>query len=131
LLFTRTKHLANRVAEYLEKHGIKADAIHGNKSQNARERARPGSKRADPRVLVATDIAARGIDVEAVSHVINFDLPNVPETYVHRIRRTARAGASGSAISLCDAEERAYLRDIERLIRRRIATVGAEPEPPK
>jgi ATP-dependent RNA helicase RhlE len=123
LVFTRTKHLANRVAEYLENHGINADAIHGNKSQNARERALARFKTGDSRVLVATDIAARGIDIEAISHVINFDLPNVPETYVHRIGRTARAGASGVAISFCDGEERAYLRDIERLIRRRLEMV--------
>jgi ATP-dependent RNA helicase RhlE len=132
LVFTRTKHLANRVAEFLEKHGIGADAIHGNKSQNARERALARFKKGDSRVLVATDIAARGIDIDAISHVINFDLPNVPETYVHRIGRTARAGASGIAWSLCEGEERAWLRDIEKLIKRRIQVrehpfVGAPP----
>jgi ATP-dependent RNA helicase RhlE len=127
LVFTRTKHLANRVAEFLEKHQIGADAIHGNKSQNARERALARFKRGESRVLVATDIAARGIDIEAISHVINFDLPNVPETYVHRIGRTARAGASGIALSFCDAEERAYLKDIERLIRRRVEVIEDHP----
>jgi len=127
LVFTRTKHLANRVAEFLEKHGVNADAIHGNKSQNARERALARFKRGESRVLVATDIAARGIDIEAISHVINFDLPNVPETYVHRIGRTARAGASGIALSLCDGEERAFLRDIERLIKRKVSVVDDHP----
>ncbi len=125
LVFTRTKHTANRVADHLEHVGVGADAIHGNKSQNARERALDRFKRGESRVLVATDIAARGIDVEQISHVINYELPNVPETYVHRIGRTARAGASGVAISFCDGEERAYLRDIERLIRRQIQVVGA------
>jgi ATP-dependent RNA helicase RhlE len=127
LVFTRTKHLANRVAEFLEKHGVNADAIHGNKSQNARERALARFKRGESRVLVATDIAARGIDIEAISHVINFDLPNIPETYVHRIGRTARAGATGIALSLCDGEERAYLRDIEKLIKRRVNVVEEHP----
>ena len=103
------KHTANRVAEYLQKRGIDADAIHGNKSQNARERALARFKAGEARVLVATDIAARGIDIDEVSHVINYELPNVPETYVHRIGRTARAGKSGIAISLCDASERQYL----------------------
>jgi ATP-dependent RNA helicase RhlE len=130
LVFTRTKNTANRVAEYLERAGFEADAIHGNKSQSARLRALDRFKRGESRVLVATDIAARGIDVEEISHVINFELPNVPETYVHRIGRTARAGKSGIAISLCDGEERAYLRDIERLIRRTITVVSAESAPP-
>ena len=120
IVFTRTKHGANRVAEALTKANIGAEAIHGNKSQNARERALANFKRGTTRVLVATDIAARGIDVDGVSHVINFDLPEVPETYVHRIGRTARAGADGEAISLCDSEERALLRDIEKLTRQRI-----------
>ena len=97
--------------------GIGAEAIHGNKSQNQRERALAAFRKGDIRTLVATDIAARGIDVDGVSHVVNFDLPNVPETYVHRIGRTARAGAEGVAISLCDSEEIAFLRDIEKLIR--------------
>jgi ATP-dependent RNA helicase RhlE len=120
LVFTRTKHGANRVSEQLEKSGINAAAIHGNKSQTARERALDGFKRGDVRVLVATDIAARGIDVDGISHVFNFDLPEVPEQYVHRIGRTARAGASGIAISFCDQEERPLLADIERLIRYRL-----------
>jgi ATP-dependent RNA helicase RhlE len=107
----------------LSKAGIQAAAIHGNKSQNARTKALDEFKRGHTRVLVATDIAARGIDIDAVSHVINFDLPNVPETYVHRIGRTARAGASGVAMSFCDGEERAYLVDIERLIGRHIERV--------
>jgi ATP-dependent RNA helicase RhlE len=124
LVFTRTKHGADRVARHLCRVGIEAAAIHGNKSQNARIRALDGFKRGDSPILVATDIAARGIDVDGVSHVVNFDLPNVPESYVHRIGRTARAGASGRAISLCAPEERASLRDIERLIRRRIPIVS-------
>ena len=127
LVFTRTKHGANRVAEHLAKHGVGADAIHGNKSQNARERALERFRRGESRVLVATDIAARGIDIDDITHVVNFDLPNVPETYVHRIGRTARAGASGVALSFCDMEERAFLRDIERLIRRRIEVVENHP----
>src|SRR5690606_32814982 len=102
LVFSRTKHGANRVAQFLEQAGVSAAAIHGNKSQGARTRALDGFKAGKVRVLVATDIAARGIDVDGVSHVINFDLPNVPETYVHRIGRTARAGASGVALSFCD-----------------------------
>jgi ATP-dependent RNA helicase RhlE len=123
LVFTRTKHGANRVAEGLVRTGITAEAIHGNKSQNARERALAGFKGGTTRVLVATDIAARGLDIDAVSHVINFDLPEVPESYVHRIGRTARAGASGIAFSFCDAEERPLLTAIERLIRKRIPVV--------
>ncbi|MDE0941980.1 MAG: DEAD/DEAH box helicase [Alphaproteobacteria bacterium] len=117
LVFTRTKHGANRVAKHLNQCGIDADAIHGNKTQNARQRALKGFRDGKLRALVATDIAARGIDVEGVTHVINFELPNEPESYVHRIGRTARAGAGGIAISLCDHEERAYLRDIEKVIR--------------
>lgn len=123
LVFSRTKHGANRIAKHLDKAGIGAAAIHGNKSQNARTRALAGFKSGDIRILVATDIAARGIDVDGVTHVINFDLPNVPETYVHRIGRTARAGASGIALSFCDVEERPYLVDIERLIGRHIERV--------
>ena len=123
LVFTRTKHGANRVVEQLERAGIPAVAIHGNKSQNARERALAGFKSGANRVLVATDIAARGIDVEEISHVVNYDLPEVPEQYVHRIGRTARAGASGIAVSFCDAEEREYLAGIERLIRTKIPVV--------
>ncbi len=121
VVFTRTKHGANRVAEGLTGARIPAEAIHGNKSQNARERALSNFKAGTTRVLVATDLAARGIDVTGISHVINFDMPTEPETYVHRIGRTARAGASGIAISLVEPDERAQLRDVERLIGRKIA----------
>jgi ATP-dependent RNA helicase RhlE len=117
LVFTRTKHGADKVVRGLNKAGLVAEAIHGNKSQNQRERVLAAFRDGSLRTLIATDIAARGIDVDGVSHVINYDLPNVPESYVHRIGRTARAGAEGVAISFCDHEERAYLRDIERLIR--------------
>jgi ATP-dependent RNA helicase RhlE len=117
LVFTRTKHGADKVVRGLTAAGISAHAIHGNKSQNQRERVLAAFRKGEVLTLVATDIAARGIDVDGISHVVNFDLPNVPETYVHRIGRTARAGAAGVAISLCDAEEAAYLRDIEKLIR--------------
>jgi ATP-dependent RNA helicase RhlE len=118
LVFTRTKHGADKVVKTLEKAGIAASAIHGNKSQNHRERTLAQFRTGEIRTLVATDIAARGIDVDGITHVINFDLPNVPETYVHRIGRTARAGAEGTAISLvAGGEELAYLRDIERLIK--------------
>ncbi|HZP74777.1 MAG TPA: DEAD/DEAH box helicase [Pseudolabrys sp.] len=117
LVFTRTKHGADKVVRGLVKAGFPAEAIHGNKSQNQRERALSAFRNGSIRTLVATDIAARGIDVDGVSHVVNYDLPNVPESYVHRIGRTARAGADGIAISFCDHEEAAYLRDIERLIR--------------
>jgi superfamily II DNA/RNA helicase len=117
LIFTRTKHGADKVVKSLVRAGIPADAIHGNKSQNHRERVLAAFRTGEIRTLVATDIAARGIDVDGISHVVNFDLPNIPETYVHRIGRTARAGADGTAISLCAGEEMAYLRDIEKLIR--------------
>jgi superfamily II DNA/RNA helicase len=118
LVFTRTKHGADKVVKSLAKAGIAANAIHGNKSQNHRERVLAAFRSGEVRTLVATDIAARGIDVDGVSHVVNFDLPNIPETYVHRIGRTSRAGAEGVAISLCaGADERGYLRDIEKLIR--------------
>jgi len=117
IVFTRTKHGADRVTQHLEKAGVGAQAIHGNKSQNQRARALDGFRRGQTRVLVATDIAARGIDVDDVSHVVNFELPDVAEAYVHRIGRTARAGASGQAISLCDNEERGLLRQIEKLTR--------------
>jgi ATP-dependent RNA helicase RhlE len=117
LVFTRTKHGADRVVRHLVSAGIEASAIHGNKSQPQRERALAGFRDGQTRVLVATDIAARGIDVDRVSHVINFELPNVPEDYVHRIGRTARAGAAGIAIAFCSDEERPYLRDIEKLTR--------------
>jgi ATP-dependent RNA helicase RhlE len=127
LVFTRTKHGADRVVKQLAQGGVAADALHGNKSQNARTRALERFRSGAGRVLVATDIAARGIDVDGVSHVINYDLPNVPESYVHRIGRTARAGRSGVAISFCDAEERAYLRDIEALIKVPIPVVADHP----
>jgi ATP-dependent RNA helicase RhlE len=129
LVFTRTKHGANRVAQDLTKAGIEAMAIHGNKSQTARQAALQNFKTGDIKVLVATDIAARGIDLEELSHVVNFDLPNVPETYVHRIGRTGRAGASGVAFSFCDSEEKAYLRDIEKLINKKVPVVNEHPYP--
>ncbi|CAH1656419.1 ATP-dependent RNA helicase RhlE [Hyphomicrobiales bacterium] len=125
LVFARTKHGADRIVRHLEQDGVRSAAIHGNKSQGQREKALAEFRSGRTPILVATDIAARGIDVDGVTHVINFDLPNVPESYVHRIGRTARAGAEGSAISFCDAEERAYLRDIEKLTRQKIpATDG-------
>src|SRR5262249_36976012 len=117
LVFTRTKHGADKVVRSLATAGIAAAAIHGNKSQNQRERVLKDFRSGRVRTLVATDIAARGIDVDGISHVINYDLPNIPESYVHRIGRTARAGAEGIAISFCDGEEAAFLRDIEKLIR--------------
>jgi ATP-dependent RNA helicase RhlE len=126
IVFTRTKHGANRVAEHLSRTGVVAEAIHGNKSQNARQRALDMFKTGKARVLVATDIAARGIDIDDISHVVNFELPNEPESYVHRIGRTARAGGEGIAISFCDASERGFLRDIERLIRTKIEVVAHE-----
>ncbi|MFY9344502.1 MAG: M1 family aminopeptidase, partial [Planctomycetota bacterium] len=124
LVFTRTKHGADRVAKSLHQAGFDAHAIHGNKSQNARERALDAFRDGKAHVLVATDIAARGIDVPDITHVINFDLPNIPESYVHRIGRTARAGRAGIAISFCDEGEREYLRDIEKLIKKRIPVAG-------
>jgi ATP-dependent RNA helicase RhlE len=127
LVFTRTKRDANRVTESLMKARIQAAAIHGNKSQGARERALDGIKSGQTRVLVATDIAARGIDIDRVTHVFNHDIPNVPESYVHRIGRTARAGQVGVAISLCSSEERGFFADIERLIRKKV-TVAQTPE---
>jgi ATP-dependent RNA helicase RhlE len=120
LVFARTKHGANKVAEQLDRAGVRTDAIHGNKSQNARQKALEDFRNGKVRVLVATDIAARGIDVDGITHVINFDLPNEPESYVHRIGRTARAGNDGIAISFCDAEERTFLRDIEKTIRQQV-----------
>jgi ATP-dependent RNA helicase RhlE len=123
IVFTRTKHRANRVAERISKSGVPAEAIHGNKSQNARQRALAEFRNGKVRVLVATDIAARGIDIDDVSHVVNFELPNEPESYVHRIGRTARAGASGVALSFCAPDERPYLSAIERLTRHRLAVV--------
>ncbi len=129
LVFTRTKHGADKVTKELVRNGIKALAIHGNKSQNARQNALKDFKAKHTRVLVATDIAARGIDIDELSHVFNFELPNVPETYVHRIGRTGRAGASGIAISFCDAEEKAELKDIQKLIGRQIPVVSEHPYP--
>ncbi len=120
LVFTRTKRGADRVAKYLEAAGVRADFIHGDKSQGQRERALAAFKKGEVRALVATDIAARGIDVDGVTHVVNYELPNVPESYVHRIGRTARAGATGVAISLCANEERALLKDIQKLTRQTI-----------
>ncbi len=123
LVFTRTKHGADKVVKHLESAGVAAAAIHGNKSQGQRERALGGFKSGEIRTLIATDIAARGIDVEGVTHVINYDLPDVPEAYVHRIGRTARAGASGMAIAFCDNSERHLLRDIEKTTRQQIPQV--------
>ena len=130
LVFTRTKHGADKVTRFLEKQGIRAVAIHGNKNQNARTRAIASFKSKSPPVLVATDIAARGLDIDDVSHVVNFDVPNVPETYVHRIGRTGRAGATGKAVSFCDPEERCWLRAIERLTKIPIPVKTDHPEYP-
>ncbi len=127
LIFTRTKHGANKVAKVLTQAGFAAEAIHGNKSQTARQNALKNFKDGKLRALVATDIAARGIDIDGLTHVINFDIPNIPETYVHRIGRTGRAGASGKALSFCDHEEKAFLRDITRLIKRDIPVVAEHP----
>ncbi|WP_152287419.1 DEAD/DEAH box helicase [Flavicella marina] len=124
IVFSRTKHGADKVVKKLMKANIKAAAIHGNKSQNARQRALGAFKKGELNVLIATDIAARGIDVSDLAFVINFDLPNIPETYVHRIGRTGRAKASGEAISFCDMEERAYLRDIEKLINQKVPVIS-------
>lgn len=135
LVFTKMKHAANKLAQKLTQAGIPSDAIHGNKSQNARQRALEDFKNRKIRVLVATDIAARGIDIDELTHVLNFDLPDVPETYVHRIGRTGRAGASGIALSFCDQEEKALLSDIEKLIKKRIPVIPVvglpqrEPQP--
>jgi ATP-dependent RNA helicase RhlE len=127
LVFTRTKHGADRVAKDLAKAGVHALAIHGDKSQNARQTALSNFKNGKTRVLVATDIAARGIDVDSLSHVINFELPNVPETYVHRIGRTGRAGAKGVAFSFCDTEEKEYLHDIQKLIGKQVPVQEDHP----
>jgi len=123
LVFTRTKHGADKVVKILLKHNIKAEAIHGNKSQNARQRALTNFKEQTTRILVATDIAARGIDVDDLEYVINYEMSNIAETYVHRIGRTGRAGAKGTAFSFCDAEEKEYLRDVEKLISKKIPVV--------
>jgi ATP-dependent RNA helicase RhlE len=125
IIFTRTKHGANKVGEVLGRGSVVAEVIHGNKSQSARQKALDNFRAGRSRVLVATDIAARGIDVDGITHVINFDLPNDPESYVHRIGRTARAGRDGFAISFCDATERSFLRDIEKLIRKRLPAENA------
>ena len=124
IVFTRTKHGADKVVKHLRQYGLKASAIHGNKSQGQRVRALDAFRAGEEPILVATDIAARGIDIDGVTHVVNYELPHVPETYVHRIGRTARAGNSGTAISLCLEEEKKLLRDIEKTIRMRIAAVG-------
>jgi ATP-dependent RNA helicase RhlE len=129
LVFTRTKHGADKVARFLVRNNITAEAIHGNKSQNARQRALGNFKTRETRVLVATDIAARGIDVDELEYVINIDLPNIPETYVHRIGRTGRAGNRGTAYSFCNAEEKEFLRDIEKLIARQIPVIENHPFP--
>jgi len=131
LVFTRTKHGADKVVKTLIKSNIKAEAIHGNKSQNARQKALSNFKDHTTRVLVATDIAARGIDIDDLAYVINFDIPNIPETYVHRIGRTGRAGANGTAYSFCEAEERPFLKDIEKLINKRIPVADENPFPAK
>ena len=127
LIFTRTKHGADKVAKMLSRGNVKAEAIHGNKTQNARQNALDSFKRGRSQALVATDIASRGIDIDSVTHVINFDLPNEPESYIHRIGRTGRAGASGVAISFCAADERPYLKDIERLIKKSIRREDDNP----
>jgi ATP-dependent RNA helicase RhlE len=127
LVFTRTKHGADKVVKFLSKSGVKSAAIHGNKSQGARQNALSDFKAGKLRTLVATDIAARGIDIDELSHVFNFDLPNVPETYVHRIGRTGRAGNTGIAISFCDQEQKTELKDIEKLIRKKIPVVSEHP----
>lgn len=129
LVFSRTKHGANKIVEHLEKAGIPSKAIHGNKSQSARQQALREFKNRKIHVLVATDIAARGIDVTELSHVINFDLPNEPETYVHRIGRTGRAGQSGMALSFCDEEEHSYLKSIEKLIGKKVPVEKEHPYP--
>jgi len=131
LVFTRTKHGADKVVKDLVKAGITAEAIHGNKSQNARQRALNNFKNRSTRVLVATDIAARGIDIDDLTHVINYEIPNIPETYVHRIGRTGRAGASGIAFSFCDEEEKDFLKDIHKLIAKVIPVVEEHPYPMK
>ena len=129
LVFTRTKFGADKVVKVLQKKNISAEAIHGNKAQNARQRALFNFKAQTTRVLVATDIAARGIDVDDLEYVINYEIPNISETYVHRIGRTGRAGANGTAISFCDAEEKEYLKDIEKLITKKLQVVDDHPFP--
>jgi len=140
LVFTRTKHGANKVVKLLNKKNIGAEAIHGNKSQAARQRALENFKNQSTRILVATDIAARGIDIDELQYVINYEIPNISETYVHRIGRTGRAGANGTALSFCDAVEKEYIRDIEKLIGKKIPVIDEHeypmidhnpPQPPK
>jgi ATP-dependent RNA helicase RhlE len=131
LVFTRTKHGADKVVKDLSRAGITAEAIHGNKSQNARQRALTNFKARTTRVLVATDIAARGIDIDDLTHVINYEIPNIPETYVHRIGRTGRAGASGIALSFCDEDEKDFLKDIHKLIAKAIPVEAEHPYPMK
>ena len=127
IVFTRTKHGADRLMKRLRRERFDVEVIHGNKTQGARSRALDAFKRGEVQVLVATDVAARGIDVDQVSHVVNFDVPNEPESYVHRIGRTGRAGATGRALSFCDRDERSYLRDIERLTKRPLSVVREHP----
>jgi ATP-dependent RNA helicase RhlE len=127
LVFTRTKHGADKVVQFLQKNGHEAQAIHGNKSQNARQKALGDFKDGKIRILVATDIAARGIDVDDLSHVINYEIPNIPETYIHRIGRTGRRGLNGIAVSFCDNTEILFLRDIQRLISQTIPVVSDHP----
>jgi ATP-dependent RNA helicase RhlE len=129
LVFTRTKHGADKVVKDLHKAGITSEAIHGNKSQNARQRALSNFKEGKIRTLVATDIAARGIDIDELSHVINYELPNVPESYVHRIGRTGRAGLSGKAIAFCEREEMPFLKDIQKLIGAQVPIINEHPYP--
>ena len=129
LVFTRTKHGADRVARELTKAGIKSQAIHGNKSQNARQAALSAFKAHQTRILVATDIAARGIDIDDLTHVVNYDLPNISESYVHRIGRTGRAGATGKAIAFCDAEEKEYLKDIQKLMGKKVPVMNDHDYP--
>ncbi len=131
IVFTRTKHGANKVAEYLGKAGHMAEAIHGNKTQSARQRALEEFRAGRARILVATDIAARGIDIDDVTHVINYELPDVAESYVHRIGRTARAGSGGTAIAFCDPSERDTLRAIERLVKQQLTAMGGQRRPPE
>ena len=129
LVFTRTKRGAQNLAERLARSGIKATAIHGNKSQSARQRALAAFQRKQVQVLVATDVAARGIDIDGITHVVNFDIPNEPESYVHRIGRTGRAGAAGIALSFCSASERLELRAIEKLIGTKVPLADEQPRP--
>jgi len=129
LLFSRTKHGADRICRNLKKKKIKAAAIHGDKAQNQRQKALKQFKEKQIRILVATDIAARGIDIDKLNYVINYDIPNVAETYVHRIGRTGRAGKEGKSISICEPEENAYIKDIERLIKQKILVVKEHPFP--